>query len=299
MSSIYDDPAPNPQPFPSQKPFASEPIQPSDAYISPSQQQPLPPTKKSGCGCVSCLLGCLGVSVVLAIVGGIAAWYVVQKLPDWTRQGIAQAIEESDLEADDKRMVMQQVDRLVDGYKQGKVDIQKLGTLVEDFTKSPLMDLLIAFGAKVKYIDNSGLSPEEKAEAEKTLQRVARGVIEEKITQEQLDVALNHISNKMSNGQRQFKDEVSDEKLREFLKECKRLADEAMVPDEEHKVDIGGELKKLVDKALGELPAEAPEDAKPADTEPTDKKAADEKLGETKLDETKPGDTKPDDAKPE
>jgi hypothetical protein len=173
---------------------------------------------------------------------------------------------------------MQQVDRLVDGYKQGKVDLQKMGTFFQDFARSPLMDLLISFAAKVQYINESGLTPEEKAEAEKTLHRVARGVIEEKISQDDLDSALNHISTELPNGGRQFKEQVADAELRAFLEECQRLADEAMVSNDELKVDIGRELKKLVDKTLGELPDVLPEDSKrdahagddPIDSPPSD-----------------------------
>jgi hypothetical protein len=256
MSSIYDDSS-KPKPG-HQHPFTGQPFQPNEPYATPGSTPGTPAQKKSGCGCVGCLLGCLGVSVVVAIIAGIGMWYVVKKLPDMARQGIASVVEESELEDADKKMVMQQVDRLVDGYKQGKVDMQKLGKLTEEFVQSPLMDLLVAFAAKKNYIEPSGLSPEEKAEAEKTLHRVARGVIEEKITQEQLDVALNHISTKTPNGARQFKEKVTDEELRAFLSESKKLADDAMISDEDVKVDVGAELKKLVDKALGEV-TEVPE----------------------------------------
>jgi hypothetical protein len=205
--------------------------------------------------------------VLLTVVGGIGLYVFLQRLPDLARQTIAKGVEQSDLSPDDKRMVMEQVDRLVQGYKQGQVDLRKMGRFFEDFARSPLMDLLIAFAAKVKYVDNSGLSPEEKQEAEKTLHRVARGVIEERITQEQLDVALNHISKKLANGQRQFKDTVSDDELRAFLKECKRLADEALVSNEEINVDIGQELKKLVDRTLGEAPEDVPLERSTENTE--------------------------------
>lgn len=286
MSSIYDDPAPNPHAYQPPKPFAADPITTAEAYTPPFAQQNAPPPKKTGCGCLGCFLGCLGVVLVLAILGAIGGYFVVQKIPDFTRQTIAKAIDESDLKPEDKQMVMQQVDRLVEGYKDGKVDLQKLRKFAKDFVQSPLMDLLIAFGAKVKYIEKSGLTPEEKAEAERTLHRVARGVIEEKISQEKLDIALNHISNEVGQS-RQFKEEVTDEELRAFLNECKRLADEAMVPDEDLEVDIGGELKKLVDKTLGEAQdANQPTDTdqpadgvtKPAGTKPADTKATDPQL---------------------
>lgn len=268
MSSIYDDPAPNTPAFQPAKPFSSDPVTTAEAYTPPFAKQDESPPKKRGCGCLGCFLGCLGVIVVLAILGAVGAYFVAQKAPDFVRDTIAQGIEESDLEPEDKQMVMQQIDRLVEGYKDGKVDLQKLGTFAEDFVQSPLMDLLIAFGAKVKYIDESGLTPEEKAQAERILHRVARGVIEEKISQDELDIALNHISNEVGQS-RQFKEEVTDEELRAFLKECKRLADEAMIPDEDMQVDIGGELKKLVDKALGETPQGEPAESSPSSVAPS------------------------------
>lgn len=298
MSSIYDDPPSNAPAYQPPKPFASDPVASAEAYSPPFAKQDDSPPKKRGCGCLGCFLGCLGVIVILAILGAIGAYYVAQKAPDFVRDTIAKGVEESDLKPEDKQMVMQQVDRLVEGYKEGKVDLQGLGTFAEDFVQSPLMDLLIAFGAKVKYIDESGLTPEEKAEAERTLQRVARGVIEDKISQDELDIALNHISNEVGQS-RQFKEEVTDEELRAFLKECKRLADEAMIPDEEMQVDIGGELKKLVDKALGEAPAGEPADPGDSGAEPApeaappnaDVKAPESKPAEPKLEQESPKST--------
>jgi hypothetical protein len=271
MSSPYDPN--NPQPYPPAKPFGSPFDQPGQTgYVPPGQATPVETKKRTGCTCVGCLLGCLGVVVVLSVAGGVAAWWGIKKIPDLARGVVEQAVNDSDLPEEDKKVVMTQVDRLVNGYKEGKVDLQKLGQLGEKFAKSPLMDLMIAYAAKVQYIDPSGLSDEEKAEAERVLQRVARGVVEQKIPDDQLDVALNHISNDMGNGGRQFREDVTDAELRAFIKECKRLADEAEIPEGEYKVDIGAELKKLVDDALGEksevqtpeIQAEAP----PAPPEP-------------------------------
>lgn len=255
MSSIYDEPPLNPQPLP--EPQAPAPFYgsagPTTAYSRPTMQSgPEQPQKKSGCGCIGCLLGCLGVVSVLVVMGGFGTWWGLRKLPDWTRGAIDQVVQESDLAPEDKQMVMKQVDRLVEGYKEGKVDLEKLGQFAQRFAESPLMDLMIAYAAKIKYIDPSGLTDEEKAEADKTLQRVARGVVEEKIPKEKLDVALNQISNEIPNGGRQFREDVSDAELRAFLAECKKLADEAAIPEGEFKVDIGDELRKLVDETLGE-----------------------------------------------
>ena len=291
MSSIYDEPPITPQPYQPPKPHPGAPFDPQAYGPTVAQGPPVEPKKKSGCTCVGCLLGCFGLVVVLTILGGVGAWWGVKKIPDWTRNVIDKAVQGSDLTPEDKQVVMTQVDRLVVGYKQGKVDLQKLAQFGEKLAKSPLMDLMIAYAAKVKYIEPSDLSDEEKAEAEKVLQRLARGVVEEKIPDDELDVALNHISSEVGNGGRQFRENVSDAELRAFIKECKKLADDAEIPEGEYHVDIGGELKKLVDEILGEvsevekpdaqpqLPAELPADPsaeKPAEKpgEPTAEKPA-------------------------
>lgn len=268
MSSIYDDPQPSGnQPYREPSPFGAAPaaVPNAEPYQPPAQQPPQPanppptPAKKSGCGCFGCgLFGCFGVILVCLIGGGIAVWFFVQKLPDIAREGIAQTVQQSDLSDQDKKMVIGEVDRLVDGYKQGKIDMQKLGKFAEDFAQSPLMDLLVAFGARVKYLEKSGLSDEEKKAAEKTLQRLAKGTIDKKIGQDDLNKALDFISTRTGNNGRQFHDNVSDDTLRQFLAESKRLADEAKVSEEDVQVDIGAELKKLVDRALGESEPEAP-----------------------------------------
>ena len=271
MSFTYDGPQNSQQPYQPPKSPGS-PFDQTGSGASQGQTPPAEPKKRTGCTCVGCLLGCLGMVVVLTIVAGVGAWWGVKQIPSLARNVIEKAVNESDLPAEDKQMVLVQVDRLIDGYEQGKVDMQKLGQLVENFSESPLMDLMIAYAAKVKYIDPSGLTAEEKTEAERVLQRVARGVVEEKIPDDELDVALNHISNDLGNGGRQFRENVSDAELRAFIKECKKLADDAEIPEEEYKVDIGAELKKLVDEALGEV--SEVKDAEPQAEKPPEPPAA-------------------------
>jgi hypothetical protein len=206
--------------------------------------------------------------LVLVVGTALAGWYAYRKMPDIAQSVIVAAVDESDLSAEDKQVVKRQVERLVQAYKQGKVSNERLIQFAERLTKSPLMDLMIAYAARVQYINESGLSDEEKAAADRTLQRLARGVIEKKIATEDLDAALDHISNELPNGGREFSEEVSDEDLRAFLAECKRLADAAEVPDADYKVDIGTELRKLVDEVLGEKSAPPTAEAPATETSP-------------------------------
>ena len=84
-------------------------------------------------------------------------------------------------------------------------------------------------------------------------QRVARGVFEKQTNPEDLDTTLDFVSTKDANGARKFKSPVADDDLRQMLKECKRLAGEAEVPDEPYQVKAGAEFKAAVDRVLSPL----------------------------------------------
>ncbi|MBC8353943.1 MAG: hypothetical protein H8E66_18255 [Planctomycetes bacterium] len=206
------------------------------------------PPKRSGCA--TCLFVCLGLMLVCIVACGGGTWFVAKKAPDWARDAIVSGIEESDLSAEDKQVVTGQVDRVVDEYKAGRITMQQLSEIAQELSQSPLVTLMMAMAAEEAYIKPSGLSDEEKDLAERTLQRVARGVFEEKIDPDALNTALDYISTQDSNGARQFKNPVADEDLRQMLAECKRLADEAEIPDEPYQVNVGAEFKAAVDRVL-------------------------------------------------
>ncbi|MGY8771150.1 MAG: hypothetical protein ACKVH8_22280, partial [Pirellulales bacterium] len=56
---------------------------------------------------------------------------------------------------------------------------------------------------------------------------------------------------------------VTDEELREFIAECKRIADEKEIPDENFIIDLTAELKKAIDNVLLD-----PIDVEPVDIAP-------------------------------
>ena len=187
------------------------------------------------------------VAAVLLVVSGLLVW---KMLPTWTHDALVAAVEDSELSVDDKQSVVGQLDRVYEEYQAGRVSMQQLGQLSEQLTESPLFTRALVYAAMENYVGPSGLSDEEKQTARLTLQRVARGVYEEQIEQQQLNPTLDYISTEDVEGQRQFNENVSDVDLREMLAACRRLADNAGVPDEPFQVDIGGELKRAVDESV-------------------------------------------------
>jgi len=215
--------------------------------------------RRSGCGCRSCLLGCFTICVIFVVFCGVSAYLVVKRAPDWAHDAIIAAVNDSDLDAKAKAEVTAQMDRLLREYKAGKVENEQLLRALEELGQSPVLVLVIAYTAMEFYIEPSGLSEDEKADAKIAFQRVVRGVFDDMIDPDELEEAFDYISRKDFNGNRQPKNKVSDEDLRALVKECHRVANEADVPNEVYQVDVVAEVKRIVDRALGIMPEEMEE----------------------------------------
>ena len=212
------------------------------------------PPQKNSRWLPACLIGCLGGFLVLALICAGGTWYTVRNAPrlgaEITRSTLTQFVENSELKPEDKRAVVAQIDRVAEQYKRGEISLEQVAQIGEEITQGPLMVLLMAFAAEEQYLNASGLSAEEKAEAKRTLQRVGRGFIEKKISEEELDPLLDHVSTEGANGQRTFAEKLTDEQLRQFLADAKALVDGKGIPDEPYQVDVGAELERAVDRAL-------------------------------------------------
>ena len=204
--SIYNQPLPQDSP-----PYPAA----DDSIEQPTENETA--EKKTARGCGSCLGGCAAVALLLiglAVGGGLVVW---RQLPDWTHAALAEIVEDSDLPEDEKRAVILELDRVRREYKAGDLGARQLAQAVEQLAESPVFPLVWVRAAEESYVKPSGLSAEEKEAARKTFQRVARGLFEKQIEFAGLDPALDYVSTKGYDGQRQFCETVADSDLREML----------------------------------------------------------------------------------
>jgi hypothetical protein len=224
----------------------------------------------------SCLMGCLVVLVVMAVLAVLVGIWVSHRWRDlvstFGSSAIKQAIESSDLSPQEKQGIADQVDRVADGFRSGRLSGEQMGSIMENVTKSPLMTTIMVSAADKQYFDKSRLSDAEKAAGRQTVRRFARGSIDHKIDQQGMDAALAHISHRESNGSIRMRQNVSDDELRAFLAEAKVQADKAAIPEEPANFDAAAEFKKIIDEATSANQYEP---------------AADEKLGTPARDATK------------
>jgi len=195
-----------------------------------------------------CLLGA-------GLIAGVV-WYVARNVKeiasDMAREVIVSGVENSEMDEEEKQAIIAQVDRVVDKYQSGEISTEDLGRIMKELGESPLVGAFMIYSIEAKYVAPSGLSDEEKEQARLTLQRVLRGVYEETITPDELEPLLDPMTIQTPDGNRQLKETVTDQELRDFLAGCKQKADEAEVPDEPFEVKVSEEFRRAVDRALGE-----------------------------------------------
>jgi hypothetical protein len=110
----------------------------------------------------------------------------------------------------------------------------------------------VVYGARKQYIDPSGLSEEEKLNANLQMERLARGVFEKKIDIDELEDAVDEIAVRTREDQWQLRDpEVVDDKgLREMVGKITTLVDEKEIPAEHFEVDVAAEVAEAIDRGL-------------------------------------------------
>lgn len=227
----------------------------SDPRFDPEPtHQEAPPREKSGCS--SCLTGCGVVALivfVLLLIGVAVVWFYGRGwFAGFASQAVEEGINATALPEAEKQETIAQVRRVTDAFGEGKLSWQQLGVVIGEIAQSPVMTTLIVSAAEKKYIDSSGLNEEEKAEGRQTLARFARGVIDQKIKEQEMDAVMVHIADRQPDGSWQLRNQVSDDELKKFLAAAKEAANKAEVPDQPETVDPSEELKQIIDKALNE-----------------------------------------------
>lgn len=226
---------------------------PYDAVQPLSMEKP--PTERG-----NLLWYCLGSCLFMLVIGvvglGILSYVVYTNskaiATNFARQAMVKAIEGSDLSEADKREVVAQIDRVAEDYKAGRITTEQVGEIAQELGESPLLMVGMAYMIEQKYINSSGLTPTEKAEAHLTLHRAARGAFEESITPEELNEVAAPLTIKGPDGEDQLKDTVTDAELRTFLADLKQLVDDRQIPEEEFEVKIGEEFRKAVDRVYNQ-----------------------------------------------
>ena len=135
------------------------------------------PPRKSG---VSWLVGLLLIGLGVLFLGGVVCvagvWYVASNLDKWVvsfgREAIVAGINDSELPAGEKTEVITQVDRLVNAYKERKINQADLERVFTELQDSPALKALALYGIDDEFLTGTSLTEQEVEQGRRTFQRV-------------------------------------------------------------------------------------------------------------------------------
>jgi hypothetical protein len=199
--------------------------------------------------------------VGIIVLGGVlcvaGVCYVASNLDKWVvglgREAIVAAINDSELPDEEKTEVITQVDRLVTAYKEKKIDQSDLERVMTELEDSPALRALALYGIENEFLEGVDLPPAELAQARQTFGRALRGVYEGKINDEVFYAALPGYDEepvRLASTNANEPETTEEDDVRELVAKLKVMADNAGIPNEPFQLDIGDEVKKLVDRAL-------------------------------------------------
>jgi hypothetical protein len=201
------------------------------------------------------LVGCLIAVAVVIILLAIGAIYVGMHWKGWAANAVQQmtaaAIKEAGLPKDQQDQILADVRKLGDEFKAGTLTLDQIQKVGAAIAASPLLHLGALQLANQKYIEPSTMTTEEKAAANRSLQRFARGVYEKKITTNTVEDVIKPVITLQPDGSWELKEKPTREELDQFVANAKEKADAAKVPDEPFDLNIAKELHKTINSALG------------------------------------------------
>jgi len=219
-------------------------------------------------GCAKVAIGCGVIVLLLAIAGGIVGLWVANNArelgADLAGTLMKEGLKELQLPDDQRKRIFDRIDEVSQRFKDGEITIKEVGVIFKNIAKSPLMPAGMALVVDRVYLRDSGLDDDEQATARVAIQRFTHGTINESIPEAEVDKVLDTISTKNAQGNRQFRQPLSDAELRTFVKAAADAADKAEVPAEVPEVNFADEFDKAIDEALG-LPIKAPQGSPTSD----------------------------------
>lgn len=219
------------------------------------------PEQKSGDGCGKAIgIGCLVMLVVLCICGFLVVKFKDRIFCSIMAKGTLVAGEgilgQTQLPEAEREAAMVPIRELAEKIKRGEVSKEQAAAIAEAFAEGPLLMLMMARGAELKYLVPSELPDEEKKAGSITLSRFAWGMTEQKIDNAKAQAAFDKISIKTrdADGKEtvQLKQSLTTEELREWLQIMKDAADAAGIEDKHFEVNIPEEIRKAIDAGLKE-----------------------------------------------
>jgi len=195
--------------------------------------------------------------IALVLIFVAAGVYAAKNYKVWIAHGIAAGmnavINGSAIPGQEKAEVTRIISQLKEGYLAGEITLAELGLVLEAIGTGPALPIGLVIQFEQSYVVPSGLSAERKMAAGLHLNRLARGLAEDRIDWSVAEQLLAPISDPGEDGKQRLRspDQVSDHEILDVLVAAKNFADEAGISEEMIEIDISDEFLKSVEGALG------------------------------------------------
>jgi hypothetical protein len=189
----------------------------SDPFESDDQDEI--PQKKGLSGCAIVGIGC-GVIVVLALIAAVIGGFWIANNgrefgTDLAVSAMKEGLNELEVPDEQRTRMHDRIDEVGEQFKEGKLEMQQVVAIFKKLSESPILPAGVSLFVKRVYIRDSGLDDAEKAAADIAIQRFSRGVIDKSIPEAKREAVLDMISTKRADGNREFKQKLTDDELPE------------------------------------------------------------------------------------
>ena len=199
------------------------------------------------------LVGLVAFVLIIVAVGVYAAKPYNVWIANGITAGMNAVINNSDIPEEEKAEVTRIISRLKEGYLAEEITMAQLGLVLEEIGTCPALPIGLVVQFEQSYVTPSGLNADEKMAARLHLNRLARGLADERIDWAVIEQILDPISDTGADGKKNLRspDRVTDHEILEVLVTAKEIADEAEISEEMIEIDISDEFQKSVEHALG------------------------------------------------
>jgi|GEM_PF-4506793 len=213
------------------------------------------PQSKSGCMKYA-LIGCLGILVLSTIIGCLGGYWLYNSgrslIADSMSNVMKSAVAEMNLPESQSQEIQEQIDHVGGYFKDGTLGLADFGDLAKRLQESPVYGAGMTQLFKIRFLEHSGLSEEEKAAGIHDLSRLVHGVQTRQITSDDMNPLTQSMLEQRGSNQR-LKETMTDSEIRGFLMQAKQLADSKNLPVAElQEVDYASDFKKIVNDFLAE-----------------------------------------------
>ncbi len=204
-------------------------------------------TKKSESKAFNWLLGCGIAIVVVGVLCAGGSWVAFQwgkqKMIDFVYESASAVIEETQLPQPQIDSMMVDLNRLKEAAEDGNIEWDKLEGLEDDIARVGALGGMRLY--EIHVIEKTeGITEEERDDARRQVQRLARGIHEGDISVRELQgLDVRFDKDDREGG-------YDPEDLKRDIAKVRRIVDAAKIVDEPFDVDVAGRFRDLVDDVI-------------------------------------------------